>query len=412
MKSTNYEEFNQEEYLQQLKTRIDKPNVLLCGSSESGKDRLVSSLFVPGDTELIGPEEQVQEIDGITCYSAWYAAVNLYDMDSYVPGDKKKKDYHRKLLKFIDRQRKKNPGQIEKHIHAIWYCIPAEKEALSEEDESIIKAIMSKNKTIPVTILLTGAEVDGEASFHTLTEDIAEKLPSAMCRPFFAEEEGQEASGEAFIRAAELAGCSADSLDEFLRQDIIPVTGDELRERRKEIIHSNVPKYSAMAAAGVVGSALIPVPLSDSVLLMAIQVKMAQAIIHAYGIEADIGKVITDIVGMSIISYIGKTFASQLVSVIPFAGKAVTSAVNVSVAVTVTAVVGAAVAVTAEQYLAMCVKKGGTENISFTNFITSERFRAAVQYVKENKKEFDLDDITASIKKKYGEMGHRHKKQV
>ena len=409
MNATNYEEFDQEEYLRQMKNQIDKPNVLLCGSLESGKDILVNTMFVTNDTELLSPEEQAREVDGVTCYSAWYAAVNLYDFEGYAPG-KKKKDYCKKLLKFIDRQRKKNPGRIEKHIHAIWYCVPAGKKDISEEDEAIVKAVLGKQNTIPITILLIGADPDREDLLHILTEHIAGRIPSAVCQPFFVEEAGEEAFGEVFVRMAELAECSAENLDQFLRQDIIPVANDEIRERRNEIIRANIPKYAAMAAASVVGSALIPVPLSDSVLLMAIQVRMAQAIIHAYGIEADIGKVITDIVGTSVISYIGKTFASQIVSVIPFAGKAATGAVNVSVAVTVTAVVGSAVAVTAEQYLAMCVKKGGAENISFTDYITSERFKAAMEYVRENKKEFNLDDITASIKKKYGKTGHGRNK--
>ena len=92
-------------------------------------------------------------------------------------------------------------------------------------------------------------------------------------------------------------------------------------------------------------------------------------------------------------SYIGKTLASQIASMIPVVGAGVKITVNVTVAASVTAILGAAITLIAEKYLNECIKNGGAKNLPINEFLTKEVFEEAISYVKGHKSEFGIDSI-------------------
>lgn len=72
------------------------------------------------------------------------------------------------------------------------------------------------------------------------------------------------------------------------------------------MIKHKIPKYAALAAGIVTATSFVPVPLSDSVPLMGIQVKMAADILSCYGIDNDLKSIVKNVTGAGVVSYIGK----------------------------------------------------------------------------------------------------------
>ena len=93
----------------------------------------------------------------------------------------------------------------------------------------------------------------------------------------------------------------------------------------------------------------------------------------------------------SFITYIGRTLATQLLGVLPVAGKFIKAAVNTGVAASVTAVFGAAMTVVCEAYLQACVNANGAKNLPFADFFTAERLKEAMQFVSANPSTFKLN---------------------
>lgn len=75
---------------------------------------------------------------------------------------------------------------------------------------------------------------------------------------------------------------------------------------------------------------------------------------------------VKNLAGAGFVSYIGKTLASQLLSVIPFVGGAAKATVNVSVATTVKATLGVAITKICEEYTKACIENGGSKDLMIT----------------------------------------------
>lgn len=58
---------------------------------------------------------------------------------------------------------------------------------------------------------------------------------------------------------------------------------------------------------------------------------------------------------------------------------------------------GFAIALVCEQYLAACVDNNGVENLPFGQFMDSGRLKEAIQYVTENKKNYNIQGILDQI---------------
>ena len=199
------------------------------------------------------------------------------------------------------------------------------------------------------------------------------------------------------MQREEIVKWAINNLDESLQMGLLPAIKGSLKEKRTVILKVCVPAHVTLAAGTVLAASFVPVPFSDSVPLMGIQIKMAMSIFGSFNINANVKNVVSDLVGTTLISYIGKTLASQIISWIPGIGNAAKIAVNASVAASVTAMLGAGITLIAEQYLIACIENGGVENLPFAEFLTKEKFGETMDYVKTHKNEFGIDEIVMGV---------------
>ena len=181
-----------------------------------------------------------------------------------------------------------------------------------------------------------------------------------------------------YVQKDEITEWALEHLDESLKAGFIPAIKKSLEVKRKYISGKVIPKYAALAAGTVVATSFINVPFTDSIPLMALQLKMSNEIIRGYGIRTEGQKLAADLLGTSAVTLLGRTLASNLIRVIPLAGNIFNATVNTTVAASVTAVLGFAVALVCEQYLAACVDSNGAENLPFAQYMNSDRLKEAV----------------------------------
>lgn len=406
MSTFDFENFNYEQVKEEVKNSIKKPNILLCGATGVGKSSLVNDLFeldtTANDAAVIGNNGR-PETRGVKRFTTDASTVNLYDSEGYEVGkvDLSHEDrYYQEIISYIDKLRNENPGVMENHIHEVWYCVSAGNKRFFDIDKKIIETVQKKN--VPVMVLVTKVDDVDEDELNQLIYEIRRAVPAVNIYTYSTMiDSSDEEIYKKYVQRSEIIKWAIDHLDESLQLGLLPAVKGCLQEKRETIIKVCVPNHVGMAVIAVVGSSFVPVPFSDSVPLMGIQIKMAMSIFNAFNINANVKNVVSDLVGTTLVSYIGKTVAAQIISWLPGIGSVAKAAVNTTVAASVTAMLGVGITLIAEKYLLACIEKGGAENLPFAEFLTKERFSDTMTYVKNHKDEFGIDDIVKSILNKY-----------
>ena len=402
-KKFDYENFDYETCFKEVENSIKKPNIMICGASGVGKSSLINDIMdldKNSSGATVG-EEGRAETKGVKRYESASSTVNLYDSEGYeVDNVNSQKDfYYKEIISFIDKLRDEYPEDMEKHIHEVWYCISAGNKRFYDTDRQLINTIQEKN--VPVMIIVTKVDLSSEEELVQLRNEIHSQCPHVNCYTYSVNmKDAEEEQIERFVQKEQIIKWAMDNLDDSLKNGLLPSIKGGIKEKREYAIRKIIPPYAALAVGAVVGGAFSPIPFSDSLPLMGIQIKMTYDILKTFGIKTDMQKALVEVVGSQAISYMGKTIASQLVSIIPIFGGGVKIAVNTSVAVTVTATLGVTIALISEQYVKACVDAGGAVNLPFTEFLTKERLVDTLNYVKANKSLFALDDIINDAIKK------------
>lgn len=127
---------------------------------------------------------------------------------------------------------------------------------------------------------------------------------------------------------------------------------------------------------------------------------MAMDILSCYGIDNDMKGAVKNLAGAGFVSYIGKTLASQLLSVIPFVGGAAKATVNVSVATTVTATLGVAITKICEEYTKACIENGGSKDLMITkisDYFTVENLKKVMKEISKGKDQKIVERIVKAV---------------
>ena len=401
MDKFDFENFNYEDAFRLVQSEVSKPNILICGVTGIGKSTLIRDIFAMSEAE--GPEignRGRARTTGVHPYSPAGATMTLYDSQGYEIGTDEHK-YMKEVLKVIDDKIKTHPDEMQEHIHEVWYCVSAANNRFFEADEKMIRKIRQKYK-IPVMIILTKVDCVDEDGIIYLKKAILEKLPDISIFTYACDEktaDWDEETRKKYVQKDEIIEWALDHLDQSLRAGFIPAVKKSLEVKRNYIARKVIPKYAGLAWAAVAATSIISVPFTDSVPLMALQVKMCYEIIKGYGIRTEGQQIAANLVGTSAVSVFGRSLASNLIRVIPVAGGIVNATVNTTVAASVTAVLGFAIALVCEQYLAACVDNNGVENLPFGQFMDSGKLKEAIQYVTDNKKDYNIQGILDQVAK-------------
>jgi len=398
MEKFDYEKFDYDKCLAEIKACVKKPNIMVCGSTGVGKSSLINDIFGNNVAE-VGTQGKATT-RGIHKYQG--ETINLFDTEGFEIGNE---NYVEKMINDkIEDKALIAANDFENRIHEVWYCINGGSKRFLDFDREQIRKI--RNQNIPIMIVITKIDTLDDDDLNALRYEINRVFPtiysifSYSTNKQFADDLKRAGLYKRYIQRDQMVEWAIQNLDESLQAGLIPSLRTSVSIRRSYILKNVVAKYSGMAGAAVLGTSFVNVPFSDSVPLMSIQVKMSMAIIAEYGINADAAKLVGNVIGTTGVSYLGRTLASQLITVIPFIGNAVKATVNVSVATMVTASLGAAVTLVCEQYLKACIKNNGADNLLFSDFLTTANLTKALSYVNDHKSDFRIAGLDNNAGKK------------
>lgn len=309
-----------EQALESAISGIQRPNILLLGKTGVGKSTLINTVFGSDLAEVshIRPATR-----GFHRYTSRYVPVHIIDSEGYeVIGEDRFKEM---LSEYIA----DNFADVSTQVHICWYCISIASHRVLPFDLELMRMLRVRN--IPVAVVLTQCDLD------TPEGDTAAAMRAVIFREFGDEIPCFEVSSDRLINA------SMGQLKEMVEWSCRNISNDNLRlgfiaaqrvslKEKEHAAELRIRWYAASAA----GVGATPMPVSDSVVLTGMQMKMSADIYSIYGFSHNLEQGLQELVQGKIASAVGKLMAGNIIKLIPGAGNVVGAAVNAAVASSVT----------------------------------------------------------------------------
>lgn len=284
-------------------------NVLIAGRTGVGKSTLINSVF-QGNFATTGQGRPVtqntREIkkEGIPLSIFDTRGLEMADFSETLDA-----------LKSLINQRSRNTDSNQ-HIHVAWICIVEDSRRVEPAEEELVKMLVDRN--IPVIAVITKSRSD--KGFRAEVLRILPSVSNAV-RVRAIDEELDEGIVLPAIGLKDLVDLTMQIVPEGLKRAFTAAQKVDI-ELKKTQSHAIV----AGAAASAAGIAAVPIPFSDAVGIVPIQVGMLAGISATFGLSID-KSFLSTIVG-SIIAGAGGTLAGRsivygLLKMIPGAGSVV-----------------------------------------------------------------------------------------
>jgi uncharacterized protein (DUF697 family)/GTP-binding protein EngB required for normal cell division len=305
--------------------QLGHANILISGQTGVGKSTLINSVFrAPLAAEGVGKpvtkHVQRYQVEGVP--------VTIYDTPGIELGQSKKeviREYKKTIKDTLNRP-------LDEHVHIAWYCMSAETPRVQDYDVDVIKALAEE---VPVLLVLTQC-VDVERAAALETAIATEKLP-IHGPPLRTLARERRVAGRTIPPQGleELVERTHEILPEAVRRAFTNAQGVVIRLK---VRHARAVVGAAGAAAGTVGA--VPIPVSDAVVLMPIQVGMLAGISAIFGVDVSRGRIAELIRGLAKsggTEWAGKALVQALLKVAPG-----TELVSAAVATAITLALGEA----------------------------------------------------------------------
>jgi uncharacterized protein (DUF697 family)/GTP-binding protein EngB required for normal cell division len=275
-----------------------KPAILVCGQTGTGKSSIVNFRLRKPLARVGNNAESVR--NGFPPPKYENDAVIFYDCDGYEIGST---DYYKnKLIGFLA-QNNGNSG-----IHLVWYTINAAAERVTNFDKEIVDLI---SQNFIVFILLTKIDDCDEDGLSKFCDEVSNFIPET---PIY---RVSTIMGE-ILKYTDwdvLVELTTEALSAVVNKREITQILQKLNKLKNE---ANSVIKNTRSLAGI--SAVIPVPILDSVVLIPILSKMVSKILAVYGLNLNNKTVIHDSIKSVLPKIIGKTVISNGLKIIPFYG--------------------------------------------------------------------------------------------
>jgi uncharacterized protein (DUF697 family) len=254
--------------------------------------------------------------------------VTIYDTPGIELGHSKRaviREYKRTIKDSLRRP-------LDEHVHIAWYCMSPETARLQDYDIEVVKALAEE---VPVLIVLTQC-VDDERAQALEDAIAAENLP-IHGPPLRTLARERTVAGHTIPSHGleELVERTHEILPEGVRRAFTNAQGVVIRLK---VRHARAVVATAGAAAGTVGAA--PIPISDAVVLMPIQMGMLAGVSAIFGVDVSRGRIADLIRGLAKsggTEMAGRSLAGALLKVVPG-----TELISAAVATAITLALGAA----------------------------------------------------------------------
>lgn len=338
-------EINTEEIAEQVVNSINKKiknlnklNIIVQGKSGAGKSTLINSIF-RGDFAKTGIGRPVtQEIRAIEKEGF---PLKIYDTPGFELDSKQQGSVKEGIINLI--KEGNNSRDINKQIHCMLYCVNvAANRTFDDSEIEWIKKLTSDSVCINVPIIIVLTQAISETNASKMKEDI-EKLNLNLKKviPVLAKDYKVD---DNYTKKAygldNLIDVMGEVLPEELHMSFQNIQKVSLKGKRKM---ANAVIATAVASATVAGAS--PIPGSDAVVLVPIQITMLTAITAIYGLQiekATITTIISSTIGTGGSTLVGKTVVSNILKSIPGIGTIAGGAISAGTAATITGALGKA----------------------------------------------------------------------
>jgi len=314
------------EAMKKAKNQIKNVNILIAGKTGVGKSTLVNAVF-DGNLATTGSGKPITQT--IREYRKENSPIVLTDTKGLEIQDYK--NIITDLENYIST--KNNDSNPDNHIHIAWVCIDEGSRRIEDAEIDLTKFLSNK---IPVITVITKALNDdgfrqkakellpyarNVVSVNSLAFNIGEiKIPQIGLKTLV------ELSMEVLPEAQRNAFAAAQKID--IEQKI-----------------SRSHKIVAGAATLAAGTAAVPIPFSDALTIVPIQVGMLSSISYTFGLNTD-KALLSTLVSATITgagaSFAGRTIVANIAKFIPGLGSVAGSVISASTAGLLTTLFGEA----------------------------------------------------------------------
>lgn len=319
------------EQIKTIKAEFSNANVLITGKTGAGKSTLINAVF-HGDMAETGVGKPVTQ--NIQKYSKPGIPINIYDSKGL-----EMEKYEETLRQITDYIEKLRTQESEEHIHLAWICIDGGPARFEDGERKLIELLNQYN--IPVFVVITKTTEANPPLKQAIFNEVGNLVKDIVAVSAIGEEL-KDRNGNTVAKMPpeglkELISLSYHVIPEGKQAAFVSAQKISMELKKEKV--GIIIKASA-ATAGV--AATNPIPLSDSALIIPIQVGMIVKITMTYGIPLEEGAMTalaSSVVGCIAATALGRSIVGNLLKLSGF-GNMVGGAINATVAATITKTLG------------------------------------------------------------------------
>lgn len=308
------------------KGQIKNVNIIIAGRTGVGKSTLVNGVFAnnPATTGSGRPVTQC-----ISEYRKEGLPIILTDTKGLEIAD------YRNIIKDLEAYitTKNNDTNPDNHIHMAWICIDENSRRVENAEIDLCNYL---SRVIPVVAVVTKALND-----DGFRQKVKELLPNAK-------NVVRVNSMEFSIGEIKVPKMGLEDLVELSMEVLPEAQRNAFASAQKVDIKHKVNrshKIVALAAVSAGGAAAVPIPFSDAITIVPIQVTMLAGISYTFGLQTDkalLSTLVSSTITGAGASFVGRTIVSNIIKFFPGLGSVVGGAISSTVAIGLTTLFGEA----------------------------------------------------------------------
>jgi len=309
-------------------------NVLIAGRTGVGKSTLINAIF-QGNLAQTGQGKpvtlQTREIkkEGIPLSIFDTRGLELADFQATL----------KEVISLVSARRKQTDPR--EHIHVAWVCISEDSRRVEQAEIDLVTGLAEH---LPVAGVITKSRAD-----NGFRAEVQRLLPQAknIIRVRALSERFDDGHALPPMGLVELTQLTSELIPEGQRNALAAAQKVDLQAK---INRGHKVVAGAAAAAAVTGAT--PIPFSDAVVLIPIQIGMLAGITLAFGLQVSKGflmTLVTSAAGCTGATFVGRAIVANLLKFIPGAGSVAGGVISATTAAALTTALG-------EAYIAVLAK--------------------------------------------------------